>query len=83
MGRNWVWDNREIARQRAQSIGRRYVTDAAYEQEVRHEMERRVAVWLATRHLTTNERPATLSSSLPSDERPSTSSCDETSPPAA
>ena len=74
MGRNWVQDNREAARQRG--------LDLMYERAVRQEMERRVAVWLATRHLTRGEA-LTLSPSQLSDEQPSTSSCDETFPPAA
>ena len=68
MGRNWGWDNRTNAQ--------------LYEAEVRYEMERRVAVWLATRHLLVDLSP-TPSPSQPSDEPPNTSSYDETFPPAA
>ena len=75
MGRNWVRDNQDQRREHA--------LDLIHEYRVRQIMEQRVAVWLATRI-----KAAPTLSPLPSpsrsfDERPNTSSCDETCPPAA
>ena len=79
MGRNWAQDKGLTAE------------DAiTHELWVNQIMERRVAVWLATR-LSHRKRLGVLLSVwstppslfLPADEPPSTSSCDETCPPAA